>query len=71
MDVSNYFLLGFIHLPPATSEIIIKATAAHEKAVMCVPTPTVRKAIPRTRKTADTLRRFIFKNYPFKLRLTF
>lgn len=60
MDVRNYFFLGLIHLPPVTSEIIIQATAAHEKAVLCAPMPIARKIIPRTRKIVDTLRRFIF-----------
>jgi hypothetical protein len=60
MDVSNYFLLGLIHLPPETNEIMMQTTAAQEKAVMCVPIPIARKAMPRIRKTVDIIRRFIF-----------
>jgi hypothetical protein len=60
MDVGNYFLLGFIHLPPATSEIIKQITAAHEKAVILVLMPMVKNTIPRISKYPDSLRRSIF-----------
>jgi len=67
MGVRNYyFFLGFIHLPPAASEMIMQATAAHEKALFFVPMPRVRKAIPRISKYPDSLRRSIFMIYPFK-----
>jgi hypothetical protein len=72
MDVSNsYFLLGLIHLPPATSEIKMQITAAHEKAVMCVARPMVRNTIPRISKYPDSLRRSIFMIYPFKFEPSF
>jgi hypothetical protein len=56
----TYFLLGFIHLPPATSETIKQITAAHENAVIFVLMPMVRNTIPRISKYPDSLRRSIF-----------
>jgi hypothetical protein len=60
MAVRNYFLLGFIHLPPAISEIVKQTTAAHEKAVLSVLMPRVRNSIPRISKYPESLRRSIF-----------
>lgn len=41
----------------------MKATAAHEKAVLSVLMPIVRNTMPRIRKTMDTLRRLKFILY--------
>src|SRR5688572_10078110 len=45
--------LGRIQRPPRTSEINIKTIEIHEKIVLSVAKPIVRKAKPSTKKTVE------------------
>jgi len=63
-----YFLLGLIQRPPSSSEMTTKTTAAHEKAVLFVEIPMVKKVIPRMRNTVDALRLFGFIDCSFSFR---
>lgn len=55
---SRYFLRRRMNRPPMTSEITMKAIAAHEKAVLSVANPIVKKAMPRMRNAPEALRLF-------------
>jgi hypothetical protein len=71
MAVRDYLFRGLINLPPVTSEVTMQATATHEKMLLPVLMPMVRKTIPRISKYPDNLRRLIFIVHPFDLWLTF
>lgn len=57
--VTFNYLLGLIHLPPVTRDNKMKTMATHEKAVLSVARPMVRKARPSTRKTVEEFLRFM------------
>ena len=61
----HYFFLGLIHLPPVMSEMRMNTIAAYEKAVLSMLIPIVRNAMPRIRKTIETLRLFSCMMKPY------
>jgi hypothetical protein len=48
--------LGLSHLPPAMSEMRIKATAIHEKTVLFVAIPTPKNTMPSIKKLLEIRR---------------
>jgi hypothetical protein len=63
----DYLFLGLNHRPPVTSEMTIKAIAAHENTVLSVARPRIKNTIPNTRKILEILLLFlnIEDHFPF------
>ena len=55
-----YLPRGFNHLPPAMSEMTMKAIAAQVKALLSVERPMAKNAMPRMRNALEILRLFCF-----------
>jgi len=56
----SYSFRGLIQRPPASRDITIHAIAIQENILLSTEKPTVKNAMPRTRKTMDILRLFSF-----------
>ena len=69
--ITSHFFLRLIHLPPAMSEIRMKAMAMPEYVLMSVMMPMVRKTRPRIKNIADILRRSNFMLTSLVLRCRF